>query len=70
MFIFILVMVSQDKAHDNWTIERLTTDHNGDNEAEVDRIRRTHPGEPECILDGRVLGALAPTRCMFHLLPN
>ncbi|KAG5642323.1 hypothetical protein DXG03_002998 [Asterophora parasitica] len=56
------IMVSQ--ADDDWSIERLTTDHNGDNDAEVDRVRSAHPGEPECVIDRRVLGALAPFRCL------
>ncbi|RDB19349.1 [Pyruvate dehydrogenase [acetyl-transferring]]-phosphatase 1, mitochondrial [Hypsizygus marmoreus] len=58
------LMVSQNEAGDDWTVEPLTTDHNGDNDAEVERVRRAHPGEPECVMDRRVLGALAPTRCL------
>lgn len=27
-------------------------------------MRRQHPNEPECVVDGRVLGALAPFRCL------
>ena len=44
-------------------METLTTSHNGDNDAEVERVRKAHPGEPECVIERRVLGALAPTRC-------
>jgi pyruvate dehydrogenase phosphatase len=55
-------MVSRNSAQD-WTIEPLTTNQNGDNEAEVERVRREHPGEPNCVLDQRVLGAIAPFRC-------
>ncbi|KAF8061727.1 phosphatase 2C-like domain-containing protein [Lyophyllum atratum] len=58
------MMVSQKTDEDDWIVERLTTDHNGDNDAEVERVRRAHPGEPECVLDRRVLGALAPFRCL------
>lgn len=55
-------MVSPDDSEE-WKVEYLTTNHNGDNDAEVDRVRREHPGEAECVLNQRVLGALAPTRC-------
>ena len=48
-----------------WKSELLTANHNCDNEAEISRVISEHPGEPECILDHRVLGALAPTRCKF-----
>ncbi|EPQ50570.1 protein serine/threonine phosphatase 2C [Gloeophyllum trabeum ATCC 11539] len=47
-----------------WETELLTEVHNGDNEKEVARVRREHPGEPECVVDGRVLGAIAPFRCI------
>lgn len=56
-------MLSQNENGDDWVIDRLTTDHNGDNDAEVERVRRAHPGEAECVMDRRVLGALAPFRC-------
>ena len=46
-----------------WKSELLTANHNCDNDAEISRVLSEHPGEPECILDRRVLGALAPTRC-------
>jgi pyruvate dehydrogenase phosphatase len=57
------VMVSQTSSED-WKIESLTTNQNGDNELEVERVRREHPGEPDCVLDQRVLGAIAPFRCI------
>lgn len=59
-------MVSQNDDED-WMIDHLTTEHNGDNDAEVERVQQAHPGEPECVLDRRVLGALAPFRCMLDL---
>jgi pyruvate dehydrogenase phosphatase len=49
-----------------WKVEKLTTCHNGDNDLEVERVLRSHPGEPECVIDRRVLGALAPFRCSFE----
>ncbi|KAI0263731.1 phosphatase 2C-like domain-containing protein [Gloeopeniophorella convolvens] len=38
--------------------------HNGNNAAEIARVRREHPGEPESVLNGRVLGTIAPFRCI------
>lgn len=48
----------------DWKIEVLTTAQNGDNDAEIERVQREHPGETECVQDRRVLGALAPFRSM------
>ncbi|KAF8162798.1 phosphatase 2C-like domain-containing protein [Crassisporium funariophilum] len=57
------ILVSPGSGVKDWNIEVLTTTHNGDNDAELERVRKSHPDEPECIVDRRVLGALAPTRC-------
>jgi pyruvate dehydrogenase phosphatase len=57
------VMVTPE-VNDKWKVEPLTTIQNGDNDSEVERVRHEHPGEDQCVLDRRVLGALAPTRCM------
>ncbi|KAH7890063.1 phosphatase 2C-like domain-containing protein [Phlebopus sp. FC_14] len=57
------VMVSET-ASQTWNLEILTHVHNGENQKEVDRVRSEHPGETECIIDGRVLGAIAPFRCI------
>lgn len=40
----------------------LSEAHNGKNPAEAERIRAAHPGESECVLRNRVLGAIAVTR--------
>jgi pyruvate dehydrogenase phosphatase len=61
-------MVTPNEAEDDWIVECLTTDHNGDNDAEIERVQRAHPNEPECVFDRRVLGALAPFRCSFDFL--
>ena len=68
---FPLVLVSPNGPL-GWKSELLTTNHNCDNDAEISRVISEHPGEPECIFDRRVLGALAPTRCKFapYHLPN
>jgi pyruvate dehydrogenase phosphatase len=50
----------------SWNVEVLTQFHNGENPLEVQRVMNEHPGEPECIVDSRVLGAIAPFRCMLH----
>ncbi|KAG1725857.1 phosphatase 2C-like domain-containing protein [Suillus lakei] len=57
------LMVSET-GHKGWDVEVLTRFHNGENPLEVQRVMNEHPGEPECILDGRVLGAIAPFRCL------
>jgi len=44
--------------------EVLNVLHNGSNPAEIARVRRDHPGEPESVLKGRVLGTIAPFRCI------
>ncbi|KAF8913368.1 phosphatase 2C-like domain-containing protein [Mucidula mucida] len=51
-------------ANNGWDVRILTTEHNGYNAEEIERVRRQHPNEPECVVDGRVLGALAPFRCL------
>jgi pyruvate dehydrogenase phosphatase len=58
---FFLVLVSP-KGAEEWNVEFITTEHNGDNDAEIERVCREHPGEPECVVNRRVLGALAPFR--------
>lgn len=57
----LMVSETDQKA---WNTEVLTRFHNGENPLEVQRVINEHPGEPECILDGRVLGAIAPFRCL------
>ncbi|KAF8498824.1 protein serine threonine phosphatase 2C [Gautieria morchelliformis] len=47
-----------------WKATSLSSNHNGDNDAEVKRVRDEHPGENECILRDRVLGAIAVTRAL------
>ncbi|KAI0048300.1 protein serine/threonine phosphatase 2C [Auriscalpium vulgare] len=47
-----------------WKVELLSTNHNGEDPAEAERIRSEHPGEAECIMRDRVLGAIAITRAL------
>jgi len=42
----------------------LTQNHNAANNDERRRVRAEHPGEPDCIRDGRVLGAITVTRAL------
>ncbi|KAI0255277.1 phosphatase 2C-like domain-containing protein [Lactifluus subvellereus] len=44
--------------------EILNVLHNGSNPAEVARVHRDHPDEPGSVLNGRVLGTIAPFRCI------
>ncbi|KAI0034976.1 protein serine/threonine phosphatase 2C [Vararia minispora EC-137] len=48
----------------SWTCEPVTNLHNGQNPSEVARVRREHPNEPEAVLHERVLGTIAPFRCI------
>lgn len=43
--------------------EVLNVLHNGSNAAEIARVRRDHPGETDSVMNGRVLGTIAPFRC-------
>jgi len=44
-----------------WEAKALTIEQDGNNLEEAERIRKEHPGEPDVIKDGRVLG-YQPTR--------
>ena len=46
----------------HWTASRLSSYHNGVNPAEKTKITAEHPGEADCIVNDRILGALAVTR--------
>jgi pyruvate dehydrogenase phosphatase len=59
---FGIVMISET-ANQSWNFEILTTVHNGENRREVERVKSEHPGESGCVVDDRVLGAIAPFRC-------
>ncbi|KAJ7675055.1 protein serine/threonine phosphatase 2C [Mycena rosella] len=51
-----------------WEASVLSANHNGTDAAEVARIRSEHPGEDECVLRDRVLGAIAVTRAVGDFL--
>jgi pyruvate dehydrogenase phosphatase len=45
-----------------WVATALSVDQTGGNEDEAARMRKEHPGEPDVIRNGRVLGGLEPSR--------
>jgi pyruvate dehydrogenase phosphatase len=45
-----------------WSATALSVDQTGGNEAEAARLRAEHPGEPNVVRNGRVLGGLEPSR--------
>lgn len=47
---------------DDFKVASLSSPHNARVDKEAQRIHSEHPGEPESVLNGRVLGALAVTR--------
>ncbi|KAG6853369.1 hypothetical protein C0991_004928 [Blastosporella zonata] len=48
----------------SWETLLLSSFHNGKNASEKELFSRDHPGEAECVIDDRVLGALAVTRAI------
>jgi pyruvate dehydrogenase phosphatase len=49
-------------ANGKWTAVVLSVDQTGANEEEAARLRKEHPGEPNVVRNGRVLGGLEPSR--------
>ncbi|KAK0461419.1 protein serine threonine phosphatase 2C [Desarmillaria tabescens] len=47
-----------------WEAILLSSNHNGTESSEVERIKQEHPDEPGCIVRHRVLGAIAVTRAL------
>lgn len=45
-----------------WTAHALSVDQTGGTESEAARLRAEHPGEPDVVRGGRVLGGLEPSR--------
>ncbi|KAF7376018.1 Serine/threonine protein phosphatase 2C [Mycena sanguinolenta] len=56
------------KTTSGWQTTVLSSNHNGTDADEAARIHQEHPGEPECILRDRVLGAIAVTRAVGDFL--
>ncbi|KAF8070260.1 protein serine threonine phosphatase 2C [Lyophyllum atratum] len=53
------------RQHDGrWQTSLLSSYHNGANPGERRRIMQEHPGEAECVMEDRVLGAIAVTRAV------
>lgn len=55
-------LVASVDADGQWVVKSLSTDQTGDNPDEVRRIRSEHPGEPNVVRNGRILGSLQPSR--------
>ncbi|KAJ7901688.1 protein serine threonine phosphatase 2C [Mycena olivaceomarginata] len=55
-------------ASGEWHSRLLSSNHNGADPAEAERIRSEHPGESESVLRDRVLGAIAVTRAVGDFL--
>lgn len=49
-------------ANGKWSAIPLSIDQTGSNKEEEARMRKEHPGEPDVIRNGRVLGGLEPSR--------
>lgn len=49
-------------ANGKWTATPLSADQTGSTASEAERLRNEHPGEPDVVRNGRVLGGLEPTR--------
>ncbi|KAF2399223.1 protein serine/threonine phosphatase 2C [Trichodelitschia bisporula] len=49
-------------ANGKWSAVALSVDQTGGTKSEADRLRAEHPGEPQVVMHGRVLGRLEPTR--------
>ncbi|KAF2710599.1 protein serine/threonine phosphatase 2C [Pleomassaria siparia CBS 279.74] len=45
-----------------WTATPLSEDQTGGTTSEAHRLRREHPGEPNVVKNGRILGGLEPSR--------
>lgn len=55
-------VLGRRSASGNWTATPLSADQTGSNPDEAARLRKLHPGEPDVVRNGRVLGNLEPTR--------
>ena len=45
-----------------WSATPLSEDQTGGTPSEMDRLRAEHPGEPNVVRNGRILGQLEPSR--------
>jgi pyruvate dehydrogenase phosphatase len=49
-------------ANGKWTATPLSEDQTGGTTSEAERLRKEHPGEPNVVRNGRILGGLEPSR--------
>lgn len=55
-------VLGRRSAKGKWVSKPLSIDQTGQNEDEVARLRKEHPGEEHVVANGRVLGGLEPSR--------
>ncbi|KAL4881444.1 protein phosphatase [Aspergillus karnatakaensis] len=49
-------------ANGKWSATALSEDQTGGTPSEMERLRKEHPGEPNVVRNGRILGQLEPSR--------
>lgn len=62
VYLTLVYQVLGVKNSNVWGGMMVNNMHNTHDPLEIHRIRSEHPDEEECIMDGRVLGYLEPTR--------
>ena len=55
-------VLGRRSANGKWAATPLSVDQTGGNPEEEARLRREHPGEPNVVRNGRILGGLEPSR--------
>jgi pyruvate dehydrogenase phosphatase len=55
-------VIGRRGANGKWTATPLSVDQTGGNKEEEARLRKEHPGEPNVVAHGRILGGLEPSR--------
>jgi pyruvate dehydrogenase phosphatase len=58
----VFVVLGQKCADGKWSVDVLSSYHNGEDPDEAERVTRAHPGEENCIQNQRVFGLMALTR--------
>ncbi|OJD13267.1 hypothetical protein AJ78_06262 [Emergomyces pasteurianus Ep9510] len=55
-------VLGRKAASGKWVATPLSEDQTGSTESEIERLHREHPGEPNVVRNGRILGNLEPSR--------
>ncbi|KIJ42180.1 hypothetical protein M422DRAFT_171444 [Sphaerobolus stellatus SS14] len=64
LLLFYIILGTYSESSNLWEAFKITKHHGAGVPEEVQRIKAEHPGEEECILKNRVLGAIAITRAI------